>query len=99
MLRSGSCLVSFLCCNLFISDTDQGRGGGVLLVLVMVMGWFLWFVLIYISQALLISHIMRFLDCSQFVLYSFIVLWDIAHAVYFQHLACMEPLRAGVEAQ
>jgi len=30
LLRSGSNHVRFLCCNLFISGTDQGMGGGVL---------------------------------------------------------------------
>jgi hypothetical protein len=35
--------------------------------------------------------------CSGFIL--FIVLWDIAHAVFLQLLACKEPPCDGVEAQ
>jgi len=54
-------------------------------------------VLIYVSQALIITHVARFLDHSGFVV--FIVGWDIAHAVFLQLLACNEPPCDGVEAQ
>jgi len=54
-------------------------------------------VLIYLSQALIITRIARFLDCSGFILY--IVLWEIVHAVFLQLLACKEPPCDGVEAQ
>jgi len=79
--------VSFLCCNLFISGTDSGTRGGVLFVRVRVAGFFVSFVLICLSQELIITRVARFLDCSGFILYLFIVLWDIAHAVFLQLLA------------
>jgi hypothetical protein len=46
-LESGSCLVSFLRCTQFISDTDQGTRGGVLFVWVRVVGLCVSIVLIY----------------------------------------------------
>jgi len=46
-LELGSCLVSFLCYNLFISGTDSDTRGGVLFVWVRVVGLFVFFVLIY----------------------------------------------------
>jgi hypothetical protein len=46
-LELGSCLVSFCCCNLFISGTDQGTREGVLFVLVRDVGLFMSVVLIY----------------------------------------------------
>ena len=73
--------------------------GGVLFVWVRVVGLFVSFVLIYLSQALIITHVARFLDCSGCIFYSFIVLWDIAHAVFLQLLAFKEPPCDGVEAQ
>jgi hypothetical protein len=59
-LQSGFYLVSFRCCNLFISGTDEGTGGGVMFVWVRVVGFFVSFVLIYISQALIITRVARF---------------------------------------
>jgi len=79
--------VSFLCCNLVISGTDESTGGGVLFVWVRVVGLFVSCVLIYLSQTLIITHVARFLECSGFTSYSFILLWDIAHAVFLQLLA------------
>jgi hypothetical protein len=43
---SRSCLVSFLCCNLFISGTEYGTRAGVLFVSVRVVGLFISFFLI-----------------------------------------------------
>jgi multisubunit Na+/H+ antiporter MnhE subunit len=73
--------------------------GGVLLVWVRVMGFFVSFVLIYLSQALIIARIARFLDFSEFIFLLFVLLWDITHAVFWQLLACKEPPCDGVEAQ
>jgi len=70
-----------------------------LVVWVRVVGLFVSFVLIYLSQALIITHVARFLDCSGFIFHVFIVLCDIAHAVFLQLLACKEPPCDGVEAQ
>ena len=56
-------------------------------VWVRVVGLFVSFVLIYLSQALIIACVARFLDCSGFVFYLFIVLWEIMHAVCLQLLA------------
>jgi len=67
--------------------------GGVLFVWVMVVGLFVSSVLIYLSQALIITHVARFLDRSGCIFYLFIVLWDIAHAVF------CNSWRDGVEAQ
>jgi len=53
----------------------------------MVVGLIVLFVLFYISQALIITHVARFLDCSGFIVYLCIVFWDIAHAVFLQLLA------------
>jgi hypothetical protein len=61
--------------------------GGVLFVWVSVVGLFVSFVLIYLSQALIITLVARFLDCSVLIFYLFIVLWDIAQAVFLQLLA------------
>jgi hypothetical protein len=55
------------------------------------------FILIYLSRALVITCLARCLDRSGSIL--FIVLWDIAHAVFLQLLACKEPPYDGVEAQ
>ena len=72
---------------------------------------FVSFVLIYVSQALINTRVARFLDRSRFILFIglywfyfigfilFIVLWDIAHEVFLQLLACKEPPCDGVEAQ
>ena len=79
--------MSFLSFNLFISGTDYGMHGGVLFVWVRVVGLFVSFVLIYLSQALIITRVARFLDCSGLIFYLFIVLWDITHAVFLQLLA------------
>jgi hypothetical protein len=73
-LELGSCLVSILCCHLFISGTDEGTRGGVLFVSVRVVGLFVSFVLIYLSQALIITRIARFLDYSGYIFDLFIVL-------------------------
>jgi hypothetical protein len=70
-----------------------------LFILVRVVGLIVSFVLIYLSQALSITRIARFLDCSGLIFHLFIVLWDIAHAVILQLLACKEPSCDGVEAQ
>ena len=66
---------------------------------VRVVGLFVSFVLINLSQALIITRIARLLDCLRFILYLLIVLRDIAHAVFLQLLACKEPPCDGVEAQ
>ena len=66
-LESGSCLVSCLRCNLFISGTDQGTHGGVWFVWVRVVGLFVSFVLMYSSQALIITCVARFLDYLGFI--------------------------------
>jgi len=86
-LESDSSLVSFLWCNLFILGTDYGTPGSVLFIWVRVVGLFVSFVLIYISQVLIILHVARFLDCSGCTFDLFIVLWYIAHAVFLQLLA------------
>jgi hypothetical protein len=70
-----------------------------MLVWVRVVGLFVYFVLIWLSQALIITCVARFLDCSGFIFHLFIVLLDIAHAVFLQLLACKEPPCDGVEAQ
>jgi hypothetical protein len=70
-----------------------------LFVWVRVVGLFISFVLIYLAQGLIITHVARFLDCSGLLFYLFIVLWDIAQAVFLQLLACKEPPCDGVEAQ
>ena len=85
--ESGYCLVSFLCCNQFISGTDWCTRGGVVVVWVRVVGLFVSCVLIYLCQALIITCVARFLDCSGCIFHLFIVLWDIAHAVFLQLLA------------
>jgi hypothetical protein len=61
--------------------------GGVLFAWVWVVGLFVSLVLIELSQALIITHMARFLDSSGCILYLFILLWDIAHAVFLQLLA------------
>jgi hypothetical protein len=58
-----------------------------LFVWVRVVGLFISFVVIYLSQALIITLIARFLDCSGFLLDLFMVLWDIAHTVFLHLLA------------
>jgi hypothetical protein len=78
--------VSLLCRNLFSSGTDYGMRGSIVFVWVRVVGLFVSFVLIYLSQALIITHIVRFLDCSGFIFHLFIVLWDITHTVFLQLL-------------
>ena len=55
------------------------------------------FVLIKLSQALIITHVMRVLDRSRFIL--FIVIRDTVHAEFLQLLACKEPPSDAVEAQ
>jgi len=62
-------------------------GGGVLFVRVRVAGLLVSFVLIYSSQALIITCVVRFLDSSWCIFYVFILLWDIAQAVFLQLLA------------
>jgi hypothetical protein len=61
--------------------------GGVLFVWVRVVGLFVSFILIYLSQALIITRVARFLDCLGCIFYLFIVLWNIVHAVFSQLLA------------
>jgi len=56
-------------------------------VWVRVAGLFVSVVLIYLSQALNITRVARFLDCLGCIFYLFIVLWDIAQAVFLQLLA------------
>ena len=69
-------------------------------VWVWVVGLFVSFVLIYLSQSLIITRVAWCLDCSLLIFQSFIVLWDIAHAVIMQLLACEEPpCDGGVEAR
>jgi len=55
-------------------------------VLVRVVGLFVTFVLIYLSQALIIIHVANFLNCAECIFFFFIVLWDIAHAEFLQLL-------------
>jgi hypothetical protein len=64
-----------------------------LFVWVSVVGLFVSFVLTYLSQRLIITCVARFLDCSGFIIYLFIVLWDIAHARF------CNSWRDGFEAQ
>jgi len=73
--------------------------GGVWFIWVRVVGLFVSFVLFNLSQALIITHVARFLDCSGVIFDLFIVLWDIAHAVFLQLLAGKEPPCDGVQAQ
>jgi len=73
--------------------------GGVLVVWVRFVGLIVSFVPIYLSQASIITRVARFLDCSGFLFYLFIVLCDIAHAVFLQLLACKEPPCDGVDVQ
>jgi hypothetical protein len=54
---------------------------------------------INLSHALTLTPIARSLDFSGFIFYLFIVLWNIAHAVILQPLACKEPPCDGVAAQ
>jgi len=61
--------------------------GGVLFIWVRVVGLFVSVVLIYLAQALIITRVARFLDCSRVIFYLFIVLWDISHEVFLQLLA------------
>jgi hypothetical protein len=63
-VESGSCHVSFRCCNVFISGTDKGTHGGVLFVWVRVVAFFVFFVLIYLSQALICTWVAWFWNCS-----------------------------------
>jgi len=53
----------------------------------MVAGLFISFVLIDLSQAVIITRITRFLDCSGCIVYVIIVFWDIAHPVFLHLLA------------
>jgi hypothetical protein len=46
-------------------------------------GLFVSVVLIHLSQASIITRLARFLDGSGFIVYMFLVLWDIAHAAIF----------------
>ena len=66
---------------------------------VRVVGLFVSFVLIYLSQELIITHVARFLDRSGLIFHLLILLRDITHAVFLQLLACKEPPCDGVEAQ
>jgi hypothetical protein len=76
----------------------QRRRGFLCQGLYRVLVLFVSFVLIYLSQALIIIPVARFLDCSQFIL--FIVLWNIMYAVFLQLLAYKEPsCDDAVEAQ
>jgi hypothetical protein len=61
--------------------------GGVLFVWVRIVGLFVSFVLINLSPALISTRLARLLDCSGCIFYVFIVLWDIAHAVFLHLLA------------
>ena len=65
--------------------------GGVLFLWVRVVGLFVSCVPIYESQALIITCVARFLDCSGIIFCIFISLWDIAHGVFLKHLACKKP--------
>jgi hypothetical protein len=58
---------------------------------------FISFLLIYLSQALIITCVARLFHCSGFVL--FIVLKDITHAAFLHRQACKEPHCDSVEAQ
>jgi len=62
-------------------------------------GLFVSFVLIYLSQTLIITCVARNLNCSGYIFDLFIVLWDIARAVFLQLLAYKEPPCDCVEAQ
>jgi hypothetical protein len=73
------------------------RGG--VLFRVRVVGLFISFVPITVSLGLRMTWGARVLYCEGFIVYLFIVLWDIAHAAYMQPLACKKPPCDGVEAQ
>jgi hypothetical protein len=70
-----------------------------LFVWVKVVGLFISFVQMYLSQVLIITRGARVLDCEGFIIYLFIVFWDIADAVFLQLLPCKDPPCDGVEAQ
>jgi hypothetical protein len=94
----GSCLGSFLCCDLFIGGIDYGTCGGICSF-----GLGLWLVRFFCSN-LFISGIDYYTRHEGFRLqrvYIFLVieLWEIAHAVFLQLLACKEPPCDGAEAQ
>jgi len=78
---SGFYLVSSLCCTHFHSGTDSGMCAGVLLFCVSIVDLFVSLVLISLCQALIITWIERFLDCTRLILYWFRVLWDIMHTI------------------
>ena len=59
-LGCGSCLVIFLCDDLFISGTHYSMHGGVLFVCVQVVGLFISSVLISLTQAWMIICVARF---------------------------------------
>jgi hypothetical protein len=64
---------------------------------VRVVGLFISFVLMYLSQVLIITGIATVLDCKGFIFNLFIVLLDIGHAVFLRLLACKEPPCDGIE--
>jgi hypothetical protein len=64
-----------------------------------VVGLFVSFGLIYVSQVLIIICVTRFLYYSGFIGDLFIVLRDITHEVCFQLLACKKPPSDRIEAQ
>jgi len=55
-------------------------------MLVNVVGLIICFVQINVFQGLIITRVARFLDCSGFIFYLFILLYDIPYAVISQHL-------------
>jgi len=85
--------VCFLCCNLFISGTDQGTHGGVWFVWVRVVGLCVSFVLIYLSKALIITRVARVLDCE-----GFIFIYSLYYGTSRMQCIC-NCWRDGVEAQ
>jgi hypothetical protein len=63
-----------------------------------VVGLFITFVLINLSKALIIARNARFLDCSGYNFYLFLLLWNVAHAVFLQLRPYKERPRDGNEA-
>jgi hypothetical protein len=66
-------------------------GSGSVLVL------FVYFIETISSQTMIITRVARDLDCSVFII--FIVLCDIAHALFLELLACKKPPCNGVDAE
>jgi hypothetical protein len=73
--------------------------GSVLFVWVRVVVLFIALGIINVCQKWIIICFVRFVDCTGFIFYLFIVLCDIVHAVFLQLLVNKKPPCDGVEAQ